>query len=887
MELRNTPICFLILLSIPSYVLPLQDKLKGHQINTDQSGLLAFKKSISSDPQNFLGNWNETIPICQWNGVSCSLNGKRVTGLDLKRKYLQGAISPFLCNLSYLEQLDLSENSLHGKIPIEFGSLSSLEEFSLRANQVQDEVPESFGQLKRLRFIDLSRNQLRGRLPLSLFYNCTRLQYVDLSDNMFIGFIPSQIGHHLNSLETLRLYLNQLSGIIPASLSNSSSLVELDLEYNFLTGTLPSEILQNMPLLEILYLSGNSLESNDANTNLSPFFTSISNLTHLRELQLAGNMLGASLGNLTQLRILLLHENLFSETIPPSLGGCINLDILDFSYNKLTGTIPAEIVGFRNMGLYFNMSNNFLSGELPMELSKMDMVCAIDLSSNNFNGNIPPNLANCEAAEMINLSHNSLQGTVPSSLGKFLNLQTLDLSHNLLSGEIPASLSKSRSLVHLNLSFNNFNGSIPQGGLFNSLSIESFQGNQHLCWPSAEMQRCHSKKASTSYSCKFLIFLVTTISMSVFLATISCGLGFNMIKGFKIIKDNKASSNFLMSLKSNYPRISYNEIVKATGGFEKSRLIGCGSFGHVYKGVLRDRSLVAVKVLKLQSGNSTKSFDRECQILKRIRHRNLMRIITACSLPDFKALVLPFMANGSLESHLYPKNYGSSLQLSLNMRVNICSDVAEGLSYLHHHSPVQVIHCDLKPCNILLDNDMTALVSDFGIARLVMDVGEVKETTENTNSSTANLLCGSIGYIAPEYGMGRSASVKGDVYSFGVLILEVVTRKRPTDDLFKEGLSLPKWVKSHYHGRMEEIIDPYIIKSLRDQIPEVRNTWEISIVELVELGLLCTQEAPSTRPTMIDAADDLDRLKRYLSGDNTMTFASSLGLSSSVVILKN
>jgi serine/threonine protein kinase len=131
--------------------------------------------------------------------------------------------------------------------------------------------------------------------------------------------------------------------------------------------------------------------------------------------------------------------------------------------------------------------------------------------------------------------------------------------------------------------------------------------------------------------------------------------------------------------------------------------------------------------------------------LKRIRHRNLIRIITACSLPDFKALVLPYMANGSLDSCLYT----SSSDLSLIQRVNICSDIAEGMAYLHHHSPVRVIHCDLKPCNVLLNDDMTALVSDFGIAKLVMTAGGGNGGAVEVVNSTANMLCGSIGYIAP------------------------------------------------------------------------------------------------------------------------------------------
>lgn len=129
--------------------------------------------------------------------------------------------------------------------------------------------------------------------------------------------------------------------------------------------------------------------------------------------------------------------------------------------------------------------------------------------------------------------------------------------------------------------------------------------------------------------------------------------------------------------------------------------------------------------------------------------------------------------------------------------------------------------------------------------------------------------------------MGRTTSTKGDVYSFGILVLEIVTGKKPTDDMFVGGLSLPKWVKSHYHGQLEKVIDSSLMRAAWDQSAEVRNMSQVAISELIELGLLCTQEAPSTRPTMLDAADDLDRLKHYLTGDTIATFASSLGISSS------
>ncbi|WCJ40353.1 Leucine-rich receptor-like protein kinase family protein [Euphorbia peplus] len=149
--------------------------------------------------------------------------------------------------------------------------------------------------------------------------------------------------------------------------------------------------------------------------------------------------------------------------------------------------------------------------------------------------------------------------------------------------------------------------------------------------------------------------------------------------------------------------------------------------------------------------------------------------------------------------------------------------------------------------------------------------------------STANLLCGSIGFVAPEYGFESNSSTKGDVYSFDIAFLEMVTKKRPTYDMFVGGQNLHRWVKSCYRDKMEQVIDSSLVRSLRDRSPEIKKTWDVAIAELIELGILCTQESPSTRPSMLDAADDLDRLKRYLAGDTTATFASSLGISSSTI----
>lgn len=823
-------------------------------ILTDKAALLAFKKTITYDPNMVLEDWHESAPVCNFTGVVCSYpHHHRVSELHLNASGIRGLLSPFLANLTKLRQLDLSGNELFGRIPPEFSSLRLLNNLILYDNRLHGPIPDSIAVLSILFYLDLHGNQLTGLLPSSILYNCTSLMYIDFSENAIYGKIPSEIGNHLQYLYFFNLYSNNLTGTIPKSFSNSTYLDSFDVENNSLSGELPIETFLNKPLLQFLHLSYNHLSSHDNNTNLIPFFTALSNCSNLKELELAGNGIGgrlpstidqlafgikvinlednlifgtippsvanlsnltllnlssnllngtipveigllprleqlilsnnslsgpipstvgqiitlgrldlsknglsgeipATLGNLTRLVELLLQRNQLSGRMPSSLGKCKSLNKLDLSYNRLTGRIPKEILGLRDLGVFLNLSHNLLQGSLPLELSKMEAVQEIDLSSNNLNGSIFPQLESCVAVQVINLSHNFLQGTLPESLGRLRNLETLDVSYNSLSGEIPLGLSGCTTLKQLNLSYNDFNGSIPKVGVFGNFTLLSFLGNPHLC---GLVSRTCQKKRLWLHWRKSLILVSAVATSSALLLVVCCLIGFKKIKLKMFPREDGISRKSAPGLKFSYPRITYKELAEATGGYDEGRLIGSGSFGHVYRGILRDGTLVAVKVLHLQTSNSTKSFNRECQVLKRIRHRNLMRIVTACSLPDFKALILPFMANGSLESHLYPPleptvSGSASLDLNLIQRVFICSDIAEGMAYLHHHSPVRVIHCDLKPSNVLLNDDMTALVSDFGIARLVTSSGGSVGVENMANSnSTANMLCGSIGYIAP------------------------------------------------------------------------------------------------------------------------------------------
>ncbi|KAL8502098.1 hypothetical protein ACS0TY_021280 [Phlomoides rotata] len=839
----------------------------------------------------------------------------RLRLIFLNENFLDGEIPPsFFSNCTELKNVDFSNNQLTGMIPPEIGQCPNLWNLNLYNNHFYGEIPVSLGNATVLRSLDVENNSISGELPskmlskfpemiflhlsdnhmvshdnnsnLDPFFNalanCTKLVELQLTGNGLGGSLPSSIGGLSRVLIEMQLQDNQIFGEIPPEIGHLSSLSLLNLTSNLLSGTFCAEI------GKLIYLQQLSLSFN--------FFTgipaSIGKLwLSLGLMDLSHNNLSGSIpeeiGNLKKLNFLFLNNNLLSGTIPPSLGSCTSLQTLDLSYNRLTGRVPPEISGLHEMRRFINLSHNQFEGLLPIELSKLSSVEEIDLSSNNFNGSLFYQISSCYELKVLNISNNSIQGHLLDSLGDLKSLVTFDVSMNKISGMIPPSMNKISTLKFINLSLNDFSGTIPTGGIFDIVTSSSFIGNQRLCGDVPGIPPCSRKRRLQYFHSRtFLIIFCIVIFISGFFTTICCVMGYQRLRAIlsstQSVKERKQPPD----LTQKFPRITYKELLEATRGFNEQRLVGTGSYGHVYRGTLPDGTQIAVKVLHLKTANSTKSFSRECQVLKRIRHRNLIRIITACSLPDFKALVLPYMANGSLDSRLYPHavdglRTGSS-DLNLLQRVNICSDIAEGVAYLHHHSPIKVIHCDLKPSNVLLNDDMTALVSDFGIARLVaVGAGNGAGVIENMGNSTANMLSGSIGYIAPEYGFGSNSSTKGDVYSFGILVLEMVTRKRPTDEMFGEGLSLQKYVKNHFRGEAESIVDRTLVRGLREQSNDVRRMWEVGIGELIELGLLCTQETPSMRPTMLDCADDLDRLKKYLTGDTTTTFASSLGISSS------
>ncbi|XP_037489264.1 receptor kinase-like protein Xa21 [Triticum dicoccoides] len=321
----------------------------------------------------------------------------------------------------------------------------------------------------------------------------------------------------------------------------------------------------------------------------------------------------------------------------------------------------------------------------------------------------------------------------------------------------------------------------------------------------------------------------------------------------------------LPSSDEQFPKVSYKDLAQATENFTVSNLIGRGSCGSVYRAKLNQKQMVvAVKVFDLDMQGADKSFISECKALRNIRHRNLLPILTACSTidnrgRDFKALIYKFMPNGNLDTWLHPTGDGKTpKQLDLSQRMKIAVDIADALQYIHHDCESPIVHCDLKPSNILLDYDMTARLGDFGIARFYI---KSKSAAAGGSSSMGTItLKGTIGYIAPEYAGGSYLSTSGDVYSFGIVLLEMLTGRRPTDPMFCEGLDIVNFVKRNFPDQILCILDASLRGECQDCSQdnlEGENEVHRCLLSLLKVALSCASQDPNERMNMREAATEL------------------------------
>ncbi|KAJ0751770.1 putative protein kinase RLK-Pelle-LRR-XII-1 family [Helianthus annuus] len=702
--------------------------------------------------------------------------------LSFPNNQLQGSLPSNLClSQPHLTWIAFGTNHFNGFLPPSISNCSQLKILSLPFNYLKGEIAVDFGRLQHLKLLSLGGNNFGSK---------------DLND---LKFFPSLYNH--SNLETMDISINQLTGVLPNSLGNfSSKLSLLALDSNYLSGTIPSSI------GNLLGLTTFSLSANDF-TGLIP--ESIGKLQNLQILYLYDNhfsgFIPRSIGNLSLLDKAVLSGNSLEGTIPSTIGNWKKVIGLDLHGNKLSGSVPKELFQLTSLSIALDLSQNNLSGVLPQEIGDLKLLGILDFSMNRFTGELPSSLSSCTSLQSLNLSGNLFYGSIPESFRSLKALEYVDLSRNNFSGNFSTYLQQI-PLKKLNLSYNNFEGEVPVKGVFANTSAISVIGNTRLCGGIHELHlsKCTSTSSDTKRQTRKLsVGVIIAISLS---STVA-GLALLSFVLFYCCVKKKRDKPSEARLAESFEKISYGRLFKATEGFSVENLIGTGF----------------------------KSFMAECEALRNIRHRNLVKVITACSSidfqgNDFKALVYDFMPNGSLESWLYSVDR----TLDLVQRISIIKDVALALDYLHCRCGNVIVHCDLKPSNILLDADMVAHVGDFGLAKILS-----LENGSYAHASSSSIIRGTFGYAPPEYGLGNEVSTSGDMYSYGILLLEMLTGKKPVDPMFEGQLGLHSYARiALADGCVLQIVDPVLLSE---------DVNENSLISLVKIGVQCSYESPQDR----------------------------------------
>uniref|UniRef100_A0A803N4A9 non-specific serine/threonine protein kinase n=1 Tax=Chenopodium quinoa TaxID=63459 RepID=A0A803N4A9_CHEQI len=808
--------------------------------------------------------------------------------LNLSANNFSGDIPPSLAQLKGLVTLYLDSNSFNGTFPSELGHLENLEELVLAYNPfAPNNLPREFGMLKNLKFLWMTQCNLIGEIPKT-FANLSSLEQLNLDGNNLEGEVPSGL-FLLKNLKILYLYNNRLSGELPTSFK-AFNLVELDVSQNKLTGLIPEDI-GKLQKLEILKLTQNEFHG-----TIPP---SIAQLTSLKMLSLFMNRFSGSLptemgmhselegievsdnaftGQLTEnlchkgklltcwdMKTVLLSNNQFSGHLPDKLAWNLsrveisnnkmsgkipstvstwsNLQVLKASNNLITGPVPLELTKLQQLNTLLldrilqvlKASNNLITGPVPLELTKLSQLNSLLLDRNQLSGELPSEIISWQRLYSLDLSHNKLSGSIPSLLGSLPVLTDLDLSDNQFSGQIPPEVGQLK-LTSLNLSSNQLTGKIPVK-LDNSAYENSFL-NTHLCSNTGffYLPKCSSHHRKLYLASKY-IALVILLAFVAFLATLYCMV-------FRVREIGQSKKRAVAWKLTCFYRLPFTE-EKIIANLTEKNTIGSGGSSVVYRiPINQSGEAVAVKRIwnnKKKSNDLEKEFIAEVQVLGTIRHLNIVKLLCCISSENSKLLVYEYMEKQSLDRWIHKNKRqpvssmsGSVQQAVLDWpaRLKIAIDGAQGLSYMHNDCSPPIVHRDVKSSNILLDSEFNAKIADFGLAKILAKPGG--------EPNTVSAVAGSFGYMAPEYCYTSKVNEKIDIYSFGVVLLELVTGKEP--HIGDEHTNLAEWALRHFNEGHP------IIDVLDKEVLEPCYLEEMTTV--FKIGLLCTSALPSFRPSM-------------------------------------
>ncbi|XP_072991842.1 probable LRR receptor-like serine/threonine-protein kinase At1g74360 [Typha latifolia] len=807
-------------------------------------------------------------------------NCSKLEHLNLWNNSFSGAIPSGIGELAKLQRLFLGSNGFHRNISEKLLNCKELIFLDLTKNNFGREIQGIFGRFVKLQFLLLHGNYYTGGIQSSGVLKLPDLFTLDLSFNNFSGELPVEIAA-MPKIKFLVLAYNNFSGSIPPEFGSIVGLQALDLSYNRLTGRIPPELGK---LKSLLWLT---LANNLLSGEIPP---EIGNCSSLLWLNLAANRISGRIpSEITRVgkdpsptfqanRRDFIVGGLSGECLSMKRWIPVNYPPFSFIYTLLTpkscqttwdrilkgyGIIPIctnSTSQMRTLAIsgYLQLTGNLLSGEVPPEIGNMQFISLLHLDDNQLSGSLPAEIAYLPLV-VLNVSRNLFSGQIPSKIGSLRCLNNLDLSWNNFSGEFPMSLNQLSELSKFNISYNPLlSGVVPDTGQMATFDNDSFIGDSLISFSSH-----HPSPPSTSSSLavrhgtwwRMVLFWLFIALTATFLA---CGvISFILCLRIRTPVDHNMDSDpypdeFLLDItkrrsdevgsspstsatssltsldevkifRLDKTAFTYRDIVTATENFSEALIIGRGGYSTVYRGVLPDGRLVAVKKLETLGVGGEKEFMAEMEVLAGQTgsgwpHPNLVHLYGWCISGSVKLLVYEYMEGGSVEEVLE-----DWVQFGCVERLGTAVGVARALAFLHHVCEPAVVHRDVKASNVLLDGDGRPRVTDFGLAR----------TVEDGESHVSTVVAGTVGYVAPEYGQTWRATTKGDVYSFGVLAMELATGRRAVDGGEE---CLVEWGRrvAMEEGHMEGF----------DGRAEM---WG-----LLKVGIRCTAELPGNRPDIRD-----------------------------------
>ncbi|KAJ9179690.1 hypothetical protein P3X46_008029 [Hevea brasiliensis] len=870
---------------------------------SEVNALLAARNSLI-DPFKHLENWDKGDPCTSnWTGVVCydtiGTDGyRRVQELQLLNMNLSGNLAPQLGQLSQLKILDFMWNELDGSIPKEIGNISSLRLLLLNGNKLSGALPDELGCLSNLTRLQVDENKISGQIPKS-YANLSSVKHLHLNNNSISGQIPSELSK-LSSLLHLLLDNNNLSGNLPSELSNLPELRILQLDNNNFSGSEIPATYRNLSKLVKLSLRNCSLRG------AIPDFSSIPDLSYL---DLSWNDLTGTIPsklsvNMTTIN---LSGNRLNGSIPGSFSNLLILQRLSLENNLFTGSIPANIWQNRSFNtndrLTLDLRNNSLSkilGKLNLPhnvtlrlggnpvcidayVSNIDQFCGSEAegdgtteSSTNYTTTCP-----IQACPVDNFFEYVPESPVPcfcaSPLRIGYRLKSPSFSYFLPYIYLfEKYLTSALELEPYQLYIDSF---IWEEGPRVKMYLKLFPAwndeHSHI-FNSTEVQRLRRMFTSWNFRrtdffgpYELLNFTLvgpysemnfgtqrTRISKGVWaaitLGAIACTVVASTIVTLLIVRRNaryhqnlsrkRLSSKISMKV-DGVKFFSFKEMALATDNFNSLAQVGRGGYGKVYRGILSDNTTVAIKRAEQGSLQGQKEFFTEIGLLSRLHHRNLVSLIGYCDEKGEQMLVYEFLPNGTLRDWLSAK---AKEKLNFGMRLNIALGSAKGILYLHTEANPPVFHRDIKASNILLDSKLIAKVADFGLSRLA----PVQNDEGTLLNHVSTVVKGTPGYIDPEYFLTHKLTDKSDVYSLGIVFLELLTGMHP---IFHGKNIVREVAMVHRAGMMFSVIDSRM------------GSYPSECVERFgSLALRCCHDTPENRPSMLEVVRELENILKMM-----------------------